>query len=196
MGKLDVTERVRERAYEIWESEGRPHGLAQVRWQHAESGICGALNGPRSAETPAKPITNPAPKGSASPSKSTKKQLLKKAKEVSILSVWKNPQRWVIAVFATGLVCVMAPAAWAAGNIANGRAIAREQCSNCHVVDKYRPNAQESQPIGPDFMAIKGVTAATLKSRLNKPHPVMSEFPALNDQQIDDLVAYIAWVKD
>jgi mono/diheme cytochrome c family protein len=110
---------------------------------------------------------------------------------------WKNPQRWVITVFATGLVLVyVTPAAWAAGNIANGRAIAREQCSNCHVVDKYHSNAQESQPIGPDFTAIKGVTAGTLKSRLNKPHPIMSQFPALTDQQIDDLVAYIAWVKD
>lgn len=111
------------------------------------------------------------------------------------MSLWKNPQRWVIAICAAGLVFGNAPAAWAAGNIANGRAIAREQCINCHVVEKYRPNAQESQPIGPDFMAIKSVTAATLKSRLNKPHPVMSQFPALNDQQIDDLVAYIGWVK-
>lgn len=111
------------------------------------------------------------------------------------MSLWGNPQRWRVVVFATGLVCGIAPAAYAAGNIANGRAIAREQCANCHVVDKYRPNAQESQPIGPDFMDIKGVTAASLKSRLNKPHPVMSQFPALNAQQIDDLVAYIGWVK-
>lgn len=108
----------------------------------------------------------------------------------------KMPHRFIMPILAAGLVLGMTPAAWAAGNIANGRALAREQCSNCHIVDKAHANAQESQPIGPDFMAIKSVTATTLQSRLNKPHPVMSKFPALNNQQIDDLAAYMAWVKE
>lgn len=41
-------------------------------------------------------------------------------------------------------------------------------------------------------MTIKGLTARTLKARLNRPHPVMSKFPSLSDQQIEDLVAYIS----
>jgi cytochrome c1 len=45
--------------------------------------------------------------------------------------------------------------------------------------------------IGPDFAAMKNITAANLTGRLNSPHPVMSQFPSLSDQQIADLVAYI-----
>jgi hypothetical protein len=73
--------------------------------------------------------------------------------------------------------------------------LAQQQCSNCHVIGKNETNAAESQPSGPDFITIKGLKAATLKARLNAPHPVMSKFPELNDQQIDDLVAYISSLK-
>jgi mono/diheme cytochrome c family protein len=84
--------------------------------------------------------------------------------------------------------------AWAAGSAKNGKAIAQQQCSNCHLIDKNGNNAIESQPAGPDFMSIKGLNAATLKARLKSPHPVMSKFPDLSDQQIADLVTYIGSV--
>jgi hypothetical protein len=32
----DVQERIQRRAYELWESEGRPEGRAQVHWRQAE----------------------------------------------------------------------------------------------------------------------------------------------------------------
>ncbi len=43
MGEVDLTERIRQRAYTIWESEGRPHGLDQVHWLRAEAEISGAV---------------------------------------------------------------------------------------------------------------------------------------------------------
>jgi hypothetical protein len=81
MGKIDLTERVRRRAYEIWESESRPHGLAQVHWLRAESEIGEGLKSPKSGKKPTKPIAKPAPKSavsSRSPLRSSKKRPPKK----------------------------------------------------------------------------------------------------------------------
>ena len=84
--------------------------------------------------------------------------------------------------------------AFAAGNIKNGKALAEQWCANCHIVDRRAPNAAESQPVGPDFMSVKGLNASNLRVRLRSPHPVMSNFPELSDQQVADLVAYIGSV--
>jgi mono/diheme cytochrome c family protein len=84
--------------------------------------------------------------------------------------------------------------AFAAGNVQDGKALAEQWCVNCHIADKKAPNAIESQPVGPDFATMKGIDAKNLKARLRNPHPVMSNFPDLSDQQISDLVAYIASV--
>ena len=100
----------------------------------------------------------------------------------------------ILVFVVTGLAFATGSMAWAAGGVANGKAIAQQQCSNCHIIEKNATNAIESQPAGPDFMSIKGLNAATLKARLNSPHPVMSKFPSLSDQQIADLVAYIGSV--
>ena len=103
--------------------------------------------------------------------------------------------RFIMVVLAYGLAWAAEPMAWAAGDIKSGRMIAREQCSNCHVIGKSEAAALEAPPYGPDFMAINGTNAATLKIRLSTRHPVMSKFPRLNDQQIDDLVAYMGSVR-
>ena len=103
--------------------------------------------------------------------------------------------RFMMAVLAYGLAWEAEPMAWAAGDIKSGRAIAREECSNCHVISKNETAALEAPPYGPDFMAINGTNAATLKIRLSTRHPVMPKFPRLSDQQIDDLVAYMRSVK-
>ena len=101
---------------------------------------------------------------------------------------------WTIAAVVATLVCGTGPVAWAAGSAKNGKAIAQQQCSNCHLIEKNGTNTIESQPVGPDFMSIQGLTEATLKAKLNTPHPVMSKFPGLKNQQIADLVAYIGSV--
>jgi hypothetical protein len=38
----DVAERIRQRAYEIWEREGRPEGREQAHWEQAEREIAKA----------------------------------------------------------------------------------------------------------------------------------------------------------
>lgn len=100
----------------------------------------------------------------------------------------------MLLLVATGIAFATGSTARAVGNAQRGKAIAREQCSNCHVVSKNDAKALEGQMIGPDFAAMKNVTALNLTGRLNSPHPVMSKFPSLTDQQIADLVAYIGSV--
>ena len=100
----------------------------------------------------------------------------------------------MLVLVVTGVAFATGSTAWAAGNAQKGKAIARGQCSNCHVVSKNDAKALEGQTIGPDFAAMKDITAADLKAKLNTPHPVMSKFPSLSDQQIADLVSYIGSV--
>lgn len=99
------------------------------------------------------------------------------------------------ALLALGLACGSGPAAWAAGNVERGKAVAQQQCTNCHVIRENETNTVENPPFGPDFMSIRGLTAAQLKARLSKRHPIMPKFARITDRQIEDLVAYIASVK-
>ena len=52
MGDIDLTDRIRQRAHDIWASEGRPHGRDQIHWLRAEAEIRGGLKAP--APTPGK----------------------------------------------------------------------------------------------------------------------------------------------
>ncbi len=38
-----IERRIRERAHEIWEEEGRPHGRDQEHWQRAEAEVMGEV---------------------------------------------------------------------------------------------------------------------------------------------------------
>jgi len=103
-----------------------------------------------------------------------------------------QPSRYWAGLFGI-LICLIGYApAHAAGNQQEGKSLAEERCVNCHVVGRNAPNAIESQPVGPDFTSMKKVNVGKLKAMLKKPHPVMSKFPDLSDQQISDLAAYIA----
>jgi Protein of unknown function (DUF2934) len=46
----DVAERIRRRAYEIWEREGRPEGREQAHWEQAEREVA-KVRGARQAAT-------------------------------------------------------------------------------------------------------------------------------------------------
>lgn len=76
-------------------------------------------------------------------------------------------------------------------HIRNGKVLAEQLCANCHDISFRGNSPLETQPIGPDFAAMKALTAATLKERLRSSHPVMSKFPKLDDVQIGDLAAYV-----
>jgi cytochrome c len=79
--------------------------------------------------------------------------------------------------------------AWAAGDAANGQALAQVWCANCHVVDVSAsgkdvvPSLAEIARRGaPDQLRARAFLAA--------PHPPMPNF-SLARQQIDDIVAYL-----
>ena len=96
-------------------------------------------------------------------------------------------------MIAIAAIAGLAQSAWAA-DIKNGKAIAEQRCSNCHIIGKGTVSAIESQPAGPDFTAMKKISAKSLKARLDAPHPLMSKFPDLSGPQIDDLAVYMATV--
>lgn len=102
---------------------------------------------------------------------------------------------YLIAAVILGCICGIGLGASAAGDVQRGGLIAHEQCANCHIVGKNETNALETQPAGPDFMTVRALNAVRLKARLNGHHPVMSKFPHLNNQQIEDLAAYMASVR-
>jgi hypothetical protein len=45
MAHVDVHDRIKRRAYALWEEEGRPEGRAQEHWLRAESEVTGANTG-------------------------------------------------------------------------------------------------------------------------------------------------------
>jgi hypothetical protein len=48
----DLSDRIRQRAQEIWEQEGRPEGRAEEHWAQAERDIRAAAGGPKAAGQP------------------------------------------------------------------------------------------------------------------------------------------------
>jgi hypothetical protein len=65
MGDIDLTERIRLRAHEIWASEGRPHGRDQIHWLRAEAEIRDGLKTPTPA--PGKARKKPSRKRAPAP---------------------------------------------------------------------------------------------------------------------------------
>jgi hypothetical protein len=45
MADADLHERVRQRAYSLWEQEGRPEGQAEDHWRRAEAEVAGVNPG-------------------------------------------------------------------------------------------------------------------------------------------------------
>ncbi len=81
-----IEERIRERAYHLWEAEGRPPGRAEAHWLRAEAEVKGAAESqaPRPAARPAKakakPDTKPKAKAGAKPGAGTRKAGAAKAR--------------------------------------------------------------------------------------------------------------------
>ena len=51
----DREQAIRERAYEIWQQEGRPEGRAVEHWILAERALAGSAEPPQSEQPPAQP---------------------------------------------------------------------------------------------------------------------------------------------
>lgn len=100
-----------------------------------------------------------------------------------------------IVIIAT-LLALMGGSALAAGDAAEGKAIAQRWCAACHQVSAEQITASADVP---SFMTIRQMRAtpnalAALEGFLADPHPVMPDM-SLTRQEIRDLVAYIGSLK-
>jgi hypothetical protein len=50
-----MIERIRIRAHQLWEGEGRPHGRDEIHWLQAESEVRAALSEPAAPSSSKKP---------------------------------------------------------------------------------------------------------------------------------------------
>ena len=89
-----------------------------------------------------------------------------------------------------GLVLAAAPlAAFAAGDAANGLALARQWCVSCHVVARGDPRGPVTDA-APAFPSLRTRSEDELRAFLVSPHPPMPNFN-LPREQIEDLIAHI-----
>jgi mono/diheme cytochrome c family protein len=77
----------------------------------------------------------------------------------------------------------------AGGDVAQGAAIAKRWCVNCHVVSADQKSAKVDVPTFSDI-ARRRPDDRALSSFLVKPHPPMPDL-SLSRQEIDDVVSYI-----
>jgi mono/diheme cytochrome c family protein len=83
------------------------------------------------------------------------------------------------------------------GDVAAGRAFAREACITCHVVEPTNVSPRVVT-IGPNFQDIantKGMTATALRVFLTTSHPKMPNL-ILTSEQIADVTAYILSLRE
>jgi mono/diheme cytochrome c family protein len=99
------------------------------------------------------------------------------------------------------LASALAAAAWDAtaqdGDVAAGRAFAREACTTCHVVEPDNASPRVVV-IGPNFQDIantKGMTATALRVFLTTSHPKMPNL-IFTPEQMADVIAYILSLRE
>jgi mono/diheme cytochrome c family protein len=83
------------------------------------------------------------------------------------------------------------------GDLAAGRAFAREACITCHVVEPTNVSPRVVA-IGPNFQDVantKGMTATALRVFLTTSHPKMPNL-ILTPEQITDVSAYILSLRE
>lgn len=76
-----------------------------------------------------------------------------------------------------------------------GRAFVRENCAECHDVEReWDELAASYGPVFVDVAAAPGTTAIRLRVFLRSPHVEMPDF-ILTEQEIDDVISYILTLK-
>jgi mono/diheme cytochrome c family protein len=83
----------------------------------------------------------------------------------------------------------VAPAAHGAGDPETGRALARQWCTACHVVD-LEGHGSDAAPALPALLADDRRTPDELRGWLAAPHPPMPDLD-LTRQEIEDIVAHL-----
>lgn len=108
-----------------------------------------------------------------------------------------NTIRIVPATLATAaaFATVAASMAASAADIEHGEKLAREWCSNCHLVTPDQTSGGDSAPTFSSIAETAEERASDLKAWLADPHPPMPNFD-LTIYEIDDLLAYIESLRD
>lgn len=99
------------------------------------------------------------------------------------------------AFFAASLIGVSSPAQ--AADVAQGQALARTLCSNCHIVGPGETPTVLNADI-PSFMAIAakdGQSADKIKAWVLNPHPAMPQVQ-LTKTELNAIAAYIMSLKE
>lgn len=96
------------------------------------------------------------------------------------------------AALATPSACAMLAASTAAlaADIGHGEQLAREWCSNCHLVGPDQTSGGDSAPTFNSIAETAQERNDDLRAWLADPHPPMPNFD-LTVREIDDLLAYI-----
>lgn len=82
----------------------------------------------------------------------------------------------------------------AAGDVRDGHALARQWCSECHIVDDEQTTGSADVPPFAAIARSESLTSEGLSAFLADPHPVMPNL-SLSRAQIADIVAYIEALK-
>jgi mono/diheme cytochrome c family protein len=105
--------------------------------------------------------------------------------------------RHVIALMAVLVcVCVAGPVrAQDIGDTANGAAIARQVCAECHAVERgQRRSSNEEAPAFDAIAKTPGMTSIALTAALRTSHRRMPNI-ILSDAELKDIVAYLLTLK-
>jgi mono/diheme cytochrome c family protein len=105
--------------------------------------------------------------------------------------------RIVTTAFATAAFAALTgtAAAQELGDVRGGRHLAETVCVECHAIDKGAPRSPNGN--APTFQTVAttpGMTAMALRVALRTSHKEMPNL-VLTNQQIDDVIAYIATLK-
>jgi cytochrome c len=79
-------------------------------------------------------------------------------------------------------------------DVQKGTQIARQWCSNCHVIDGSSAAAVQQGPPTFPTIAHSGMTNDQLRAFLTHPHGAMPDL-ALTRREIDDLIGYIGTLR-
>jgi mono/diheme cytochrome c family protein len=97
-------------------------------------------------------------------------------------------RRLGITLISLMLAAIGAFPAWADAD--NGAQLARQWCSNCHVIGKSSAGPVPQGPPSFQTIAHSGMTADQLRAFLSHPHGAMPDL-SLTRAEIADLIAYI-----
>jgi mono/diheme cytochrome c family protein len=76
-------------------------------------------------------------------------------------------------------------------DVSRGEALARQWCTDCHVIDRgNRERLYDEVPTFPEIADLPSTTEVSLRAFLQTPHRLMPNF-RLTPAEIDELVAYI-----